>query len=260
MKRFSILALGLMILATSVCTARQEFTKPATSKDLSKVALTKYDIAVTDLVADDGCFLKVKFENRGNAEIHTTLPIRILVNGRTVKKQNIQFDHLAAGGWYTHTFSEYNSPIIINGSKTVKATVGTVPAWKENLRNNTLEKVVNCQPNYDIAVTDIAVDSDCVLWVKFENLGRTRIHTRLHFKLWINKKLVRDEDMLFDNFESGNWRKHYFTGTNRIQLNKPVTVKAFVDSANILSETNELNNTLEKKTGCRVSRLPFRKE
>jgi len=103
------------------------------------------------------------------------------------------------------------------------------------------------KPIFDIAVIDIYVDQNCILWVKFENKGKTKINTTLHYKLWINDTLVRDENMLFDEFEAGKWRAHGYTGVKPIVINGTARVKAFVDTLDQLKEANEVNNTLKKK-------------
>ena len=110
----------------------------------------------------------------------------------------------------------------------------------------------------DIAVTDIYTDKNCILWIKFENKGNTRIHTNLHVKLWINERLIRDEDMLFDDFQAGKWRSHGYTGVKAIKILKPSKIEAFVDTTNKLAETNESNNTLTKSLrGCNNALLPL---
>jgi hypothetical protein len=101
-------------------------------------------------------------------------------------------------------------------------------------------------PILDIAVIDIYVDQNCILWVKFENKGKTKINTTLHFKLWINDTLVRDENMLFDELDAGKWRAHGYTGATPIRIVRASQVKAFVDTRDQLKEANEVNNTLIK--------------
>jgi hypothetical protein len=234
--------------------AQQKQQAKITNPKLLKLA--KYDIAVTDIYADSGCFLTVKFENKGNVEINHTLNVKVWVNGLKVRDQNMLFDHLKAGNWRAHTYSGYSNPIIINGAKTIRVTVGTIPIWREPLRNNTLKKSIRCKPSYDIAVTDLYVDKNCILWVKFQNKGRTRIHTKLHFKLWINRRLIRDEDMLFDDFKPGQWRSHGYTGVKPIKILRLSTVRAWVDTTKKLTETNESNNSLEKKLLCKKTLKP----
>ena len=258
MKKSMVFFICSMILLAGVSYAQQKTTAPLKRPGLFKKL--NYDIAVTDISVDNGCFLKVKFENKGNVEINTTLPYKVWVNGIKVRDTNMLFDHLKAGTWRSHVFSGYNNPIIINGMKTVKVTVGTIKKWQEPLRNNTLKKSVRCHPDYDIAVTDLYTDKKCILWVKFENKGKTRIHTKLHFKLWINGKLVRDKDMLFDDFKPGQWRSHGYTGVKSIRILKLSRIKAFVDTTNKLRETRSkfINNTLTKRFACKKTLQPIK--
>jgi len=257
MRKGMILFISITILAAGFSFAQQkQIKKPVQLKKPALLKLAKNDIAVTDIYVDNGCFLVVKFENKGNVEINTTLKYKLWVNGALVRDTNMLFDHFEAGKWRSHTFSGYSNPIIINGTATVRIRVGTVPIWREPLRNNTLQKSVRCKPAYDIAVTDIYTDKNCILWVKFENKGRSRIHTKLHFKLWINRIKVRDKEMLFDDFKPGTWRTHGYTGVKPIKILKPSSVRAFVDTTDKLKETNESNNTLTKGLpGCKTGRL-----
>lgn len=250
MKRGMILAAIFLFLTAGLAEAQEKIRKP-TTQEMYNLQVKGHDIAITDIAVDDGCFLKVTFENKGKSEIHTTLPVKVWLDGILAHDHGMLFDHLAPGASRTHIFCGFTSPIMINGTRTAKVTVGTVLAWRENLRNNTLEKSVTCRPNYDIAVTDIGVDENCVLWVKFVNRGATRIHTRLHFKLWIDRMLVKDEDMLFDDFRSGVWRKHHYTGGTPLRILKPSMVRAFVDTTNKLSETDEANNKFKKQVECK---------
>ena len=252
MKKLSMVIILAMVLTAGSALAGQQQNKPISPRDLSQAKVLKNDIAITDISVDNGCFLKVTFENKGNVEINTTLPVKIWVNGLMLKDQPILFDHLAAGASRSHIYCAYAKPIIINGIKTVKAWVGSVRTWRESLLNNTLTKSVSCKPNFDIAVTDIGLDENCILWVKFENRGGTRIHTKLHVKVWINRKLVKDKEMLFDDFSAGTWRTHHYTGATPLRILKAVTVKASVDTTNMLPETNEFNNTLSKNVECPI--------
>ena len=128
---------------------------------------------------------------------------------------------------------------------------------KPALNNTTLLKKVS----FNIAVTDILADNGCFLKVKFQNKGKTRIHTKLHFKLWINGLLVRDKDMLFDDFKPGISRSHGYTGVKPIRILRSSVIKAFVDTTNKLKESRSTrpNNSMKKKVACRNTNILIKK-
>jgi subtilase family serine protease len=153
----------------------------------------------------------------------------------------------------------YTGPrgIRISGSQEVRAFIDSRRELSEsNERNNTKRKTILCKniykKTYDIETTDLYLDENCILWVKFTNKGSADINQKLHFKLWVNGRLVRDNDMLFDNFESGKWRSHGFTGVAPIKIKPSAVVKASVDTTHILPETNEINNTKTEKLICKT--------
>lgn len=249
MKRMVILFTGVMFLLAGIAVGQQ--VNPLGGKKPDKKRKV-YDIAVTDILTDSSCYLQVAYKNLGTKNINTTLRIKVWVDGVLVKDENKLFDLFNVGAERTHTFSSWADPVIISGTSVVKASVDTTGLLAESDEaNNTRKEKISCRSTFDIAVTDLYVDNDCVLWVKFKNNGTAMINTKLHFKLWINGVLTRDKDMLFDFFNAGTTRSHGYTGAAPIKILAPSVVKASVDTTNKLTETNELNNHYKERLTCK---------
>jgi hypothetical protein len=105
---------------------------------------------------------------------------------------------------------------------------------------------------YDIEVTDIYL-KNCFVWVKFTNKGTAEINHRLRVKVWVAGTLVRNEEILFDDFEAGKSRDHGYTShINPVKINGKAKVRVLVNTTGVFPEmaARKANNNLTKDLIC----------
>lgn len=104
----------------------------------------------------------------------------------------------------------------------------------------------------DVAAHDVWVDKNtCALWVSFQNTGTVKIETTLRYQVFVAGIKVEDQAMGVNRAPGEYFSHQVGTTANPYKLGfEAKEVEYFIDSTNVLTEADEVNNRLKKSVGC----------
>jgi subtilase family serine protease len=126
---------------------------------------------------------------------------------------------------------------------------------ESNEKNNTAycQIYVKAKPSKkpDVDITDIWLDDKCRIWIKHTNNGATGLDVILRERVWVDGHMVDDSRETI-RLAPGMWTSHGVGADPGIIVHGGSVVKATVDVDNVLIESNEVNNTKEKRLFCKT--------
>jgi hypothetical protein len=102
----------------------------------------------------------------------------------------------------------------------------------------------------DIAIDDIFVDANCRVWVRWINKGNVKIDKILREKVFADGNPLQSDNLNHVVLEAGAVFAHGVGADPGMKISGAATVHACIDADNVLTESNEDNNSKVKTLNC----------
>ena len=241
-------------------------TYPVAGESEQGAVPRKPDLAIAGLGKDSNCQVQMTITNKGPgrlASVYWTrdIPtIRLYRNGRSWGGANLkaidpQQKLRSVGGQVL-----YRSNLKISGNETIKAQIQMIPRVPDaDQANNTMERRMTCTSALpDLGIRTMRLDNDCKVQVLIQNSGTNKLPATAWQKqsspavllykdgrswggssLWTidpEKRLQRPGGVLMY--------------TSNLKVKGTQRIKVMLDSHNVLQESRENNNILERQLTC----------
>ncbi len=226
----------------------------------------KPDLAIIGLGTDSNCQVQLTITNKGPGRLVPVywtrdIPsVRLYRNGRSWGGANLKVIDPQQKLWHVGGQAVYHSSLRISGTETIKAQIQMSPRVPDaNQANNTMERRITCTPVLpDLGIRALKLVNDCRVQVLIQNMGKRELPASVWQKqgspniylysngrgwggssLWQvdpNKRLLRPGGIV--------------AYTSNLKINGTQRIKAMVDSRNVLHESRENNNIMERPLTC----------
>ncbi len=226
----------------------------------------KADLAITGLGRDSNCQVQMTITNKGPgrlAPVYWTRDIpsvRLYRNGRSWGGANLKVIDPQQKLSNVGGTAVYRSNLKISGKETIKAQIQMAPRVPDaNQANNTMERSMTCTPALpDLGIRALKLVDNCKVQVLIQNKGMNEPPETV----W--QKQSSPTVFLYKNGRSWGgsslWqidpdRRLKRPGamiayTSNLKVNGTQRIKVMLDSQNVLQESNENNNILERQLTC----------